>query len=309
MFELYGVRPVERTEVKNITFYVMSSNDTAGLEVGQYWTSLTTWPTYKSTDYYMRGDGSLSLSMDTSGTMPESSTYQYNPANPVPTMGGNNLPDSIGGSIPCGPLDQSVIDQRSDVLVFQTPVLGEGEELALTGPLFATLYVSSDAIDTDFMVRISDVFSATGEARLLQDNAVRMRWREGGLTPVYMSKGEVYEVETNLWNTSYILAPGHSLRVAVTSSNNPRFSVNPNNGILLADATYPGENITATNTLYHSATYPSKITLPVISDRHSQLPEVHVLREVQKAYPDFTLDRIKELTPVVENMLHNRKKH
>ena len=91
-----------------------------------------------------------------------SSTYKYDPSDPVPTMGGNNLPDGIGGSIPCGPLDQAAIDQRADVLKFQTPVFNE--ELALTGPLLATLYVSSDAIDTDFMVRISDVYP-TGEAR------------------------------------------------------------------------------------------------------------------------------------------------
>jgi hypothetical protein len=89
------------------------------------------------------------------------------------------------------------------------------------------------------MVKISDVYP-TGEARLLQDNAVRMRWREGGLEPVNMKKGEVYKVELSLWNTSYVVAPGHNLRFVVSSSNFPRFSVNPNNGLLLADENYPG---------------------------------------------------------------------
>lgn len=93
-----------------------------------------------------------------------------------------------GGDIPCGPLDQGAIDERSDVLVFQTSPLDS--ELPLTGPLYATLYVSSSAIDTDFMVRVSDVYP-TGQVRLLIDNAVRMRWREGGSSPVYMESGSL----------------------------------------------------------------------------------------------------------------------
>ena len=207
----------------------------------------------------------------------------------VYAKGGNNLPDSIGGSIPCGPMDQQETDNalRTDQLLFQTAVLGEDEELALTGPIMATLFVSSDAIDTDFMVKISDVYP-TGEVRILQDNAARMRWREGGLEPVYMAKGEVYEVTMNLSNTSYVVAPGHALRIAISSSNFPRFSVNPNNGLLLADPTYPGENVTASNTLFHSAQYPSRVSLPVIADKSAQLPDVDVLKEMREAYPQIT---------------------
>lgn len=70
---------------------------------------------------------------------------------------------------------------------------------------------------------------------------------------------QVYEVDVNLWNTSYIVPAGHSLRVVVTSSNFPRFSVNPNNGLLLQDPAYPGEAVVATNTIHHSAQYPSKV--------------------------------------------------
>lgn len=119
-------------------------------------------------------------------------------------------------------MDQSEIDKRSDVLNFQTTVFTE--ELPLTGPLFATIYVSSDAIDTDFMTRVSDVYP-TGEVRLLTDNAVRMRWRDGGVNPVYMEAGKVYPISMALWNTSYILAPGHALRVSISSSNNPRYYI------------------------------------------------------------------------------------
>ena len=182
-------------------------------------TSLKTWPKARSTDYFLQADGSITSAKSTSSTA--SRSYLYDPSHPQVTNGGNNLPPDIGGSIECGPLDQSEIDKRSDVLVFQTEVLTDA--LPLTGPLYSTLYVSSDAIDTDFMVRISDVYP-TGEVRLLQDNAVRMRWREQTLTPVYMEKDQVYEINLNLWNTSYVFAAGHSLRVAISSSNNPRYA-------------------------------------------------------------------------------------
>ena len=176
----------------------------------------------------------------------------------------------------------------------------------MTGPLFATLYVSSDAVDTDFMVRISDVYP-TGEVRLLQDNAIRMRWRENTLTPVYMSKGRVYKVELNLWNTSYVVAPGHALRFSVSSSNWPRFSVNPNNGVILNDPNYPGQNITAQNSLYHSLKYPSKVTLPVVNKR-LQLPNVHVVKEVQTAYPQITDELITKATKKFAEMAMRMRK-
>ena len=138
------MHPVTRPGIKNVTFYVMSSNDEAGLNAANYWTSLEEFPKPTMTNFYMHSDGSASTSKPVeSGS---SSSYVYDPADPVPTQGGNNL------DIPCGPLDQAVIDERSDVLVFETPVLADA--LPLTGPLFATLYVSSDAVDTDFMVGI-----------------------------------------------------------------------------------------------------------------------------------------------------------
>jgi predicted acyl esterase len=101
------------------------------------------------TDYYFQADGTLSTSVPASEASPQTS-YQVDPANPILTVGGNNLPPDIGGSIHCGPMDQSEVDKRDDVLLFQTPVLDE--ELPLTGGLYSTLYVSSDVIDTDFMV-------------------------------------------------------------------------------------------------------------------------------------------------------------
>ena len=162
----------------------------------------------------------------------------------------------------------------------------------MTGPLFAKLYVSSDAIDTDFTVKMSDVYP-TGEVRLIMDQTARMRWREGGLDPVYMEDGIIYPVDVNLWNTSMAMAPGHKLRVSISSSNYPRFSINPNNGLLLADENYPGQNITAQNTLYHSAQYPSHLILPQVQAK--QQPKIHNLKSVL----GDSLDQIENLDDIV----------
>jgi putative CocE/NonD family hydrolase len=285
-YEVFGIHPVVRTNVKNVTFYVMSSNDEAGLSTANYWTTMDAFPTPKMTRFYAHADGSASTVKPSAGET-ESTSYVYDPKDPVPTVGGSNL------DMPCGPLDQAEIDQRSDVLVFQTPVMDE--PMYMTGPLFANLFVGSDAIDTDFMVRISDVYP-TGEARLIQDSAVRMRWREGGLTPVYMESDKVYEVTASLWNTSYVIAPGHAVRFAVTSSNYPRFSLNPNNGELLIQNSTSSPVYVANNVLYHSAQYPSNFVLPVVQ-KH-QLPVLHDIKlQFQKAYPQVDLDELLKSKP------------
>ena len=297
IYETFGVRKNKRDfAVKQVTFYVMSSNDDAGHKAGNYWTSMDAFPQAKATEFYLMGDKTISMNAPTSDSS-ASTQYKHDPANPIPTLGGNNLPASIGGDIPCGPLDQSPIDSRDDVLTFDLPV--STEELVLTGSMKATLYVSSDAIDTDFMVRISDVYNNDeGTVALIMDNAIRMRWRETTLEPVYMEKGTVYKITVDLWTTSYIVAPGHQLRVAISSSNYPRFSVNNNNGVVLDDSTYPGEQITAINTLYHSGEYPSSITLPVVSKK--DLPEIHVLHAVQSEYPHITDQLISKFSKYLE---------
>ena len=173
------------------------------------------------------------------------------------------------------------------MLLFQTPA--QENDLFLTGPLLALLFVGSDAVDTDFMVRISDVYP-TGEVRLIQDSAVRMRWREGGLTPVMMKPSEVYNITVCLWNTSYAIAPGHAMRFAVTSSNYPRFSANPNNGLLLIQNGTNNVPVVANNILFHSAQYPSSFVLPVVQ-KH-QLPALHDIKsQFKKSYPEIDIEK------------------
>ena len=291
-YATFGARPVTRTNIKNVTFYVMSSNDDAGVEAGQFWTSIESFPEPVMTKYFLHGDGSATTSAPSaSDGLSESTSFVHDPLNPIGTNGGNNL----FGDAPCGPLDQAEIDLRDDVLVFQTPVFEE--ELPLTGAINGYLYVSSDAVDTDIMVRVSDVYP-TGEARLIQDSAARMRWREGGVNPVYMEKGKVYPAAISLWNTSYVVAPGHAMRFALSSSNSPRFSVNYNNGILLADESYPGVPVIATNTIHHSESYPTYIELPVVDKK--LLPEITDLKaEFQKAYPEVDYDAAMEKGPAL----------
>jgi predicted acyl esterase len=309
MMQTFGVMDIKRSGIKNITFYVMSSNDDEGKKVANYWTSLETWPKPKMMDFFFHDGGKASIlppSPLNGADAGAKSGYIYDPANPLITNGGNNLPPILpGGDISCGPLDQTENDVRSDVLNFQTDPLDH--ELALTGPIFATLFVSSDAIDTDFMVRISDVYPDGGPVRLLQDNALRMRWREKTLTPVYMDSGKVYEVTMNLWNTSYVVAPGHALRFSISSSNYPRFSINPNNGLLLADPAYPGSNVTANNVIHHTLLHPSRVSLPVV-DKILQLPEVHVIKEAQASHPAITDELISAFSADMEKRITERVK-
>jgi hypothetical protein len=129
-----------------------------------------------------------------------------------------------------------------------------------------------------------------------------MRWRNGGLEPQYMSKGEVYEAYISLWNTSYVVAPGHALRFALSSSNYPRFSINYNNGILLADEAYPGDNVTANNVVHHSFQYASYIDLPVVNKL--QIPQVHGIKaEFEMAYPQLDYDMIIKKGPELLNKM------
>jgi len=267
--QVYGVRDVSR-DFKDVTFYVMSSDDKAG----NFWTTLDDFPVSQAKDFYLQDGGVLSETSSTDSS-DSSTSLVFDPSDPVPTQGGNNL------EIPCGPLDQSEVEERADNLVFSSGVLEE--DLVLTGPMFATLFVSSDAVDTDFMVKISDVLPS-GESRLLMDNAFRMRWREMLSEPTMMEEGEVYEISLNMWNTSYVFPAGHQLRVSVSSSNYPRFSINPNNGRMLKDEDFT-MNVTATNTIYHSAQYPSKITLPTVDK--DQLPEFYLIKAFERNFPEM----------------------
>jgi len=235
-------------DVQAITFYVLGQENS---QVANYWTTVPDWPQVRDLIFYFHSNGVLSDSIPTS---PNSfSTYLYDPGNPVPSIGGQEL------LIPCGPRDQSSLEARDDILIFTTGAFTEN--VAITGEITAVIYVASSALDTDFTVKVTDVYPDQ-RSILLADGIIRMKWRDGNEVPKLMENGVVYRVGVSLWQTSYIFEPGHSIRVAISSSNHPRFSANPNNGLLLSEG---GPEVVASNTFYHDSARPSHIIFPLIN--------------------------------------------
>ena len=159
---------------------------------------------------------------------------------------------------PPGAFDQSDVEMRQDVLVYSTPPLAEGIEV--TGPIEAKLYVSSSAKDTDFTVKLIDVYP-NGAAYNVQEGILRARYREGWGRQVLMTPGEVYPITVNVHATSNYFGPGHRIRVEVSSSNFPRFDRNLNTG---GNNSRDSVFVVARNTVFHSARYPSHLVLPVV---------------------------------------------
>ena len=233
-----------------VRYYVMGDlSDRAA--PGNEWRTAAAWPPpAKITSYFLQPGGTLSEALV--GATKSSDTYQYDPKNPVPTIGGALL---FGKK---GPLDQRPIGEREDVLKFVTAPLDAPVEI--TGKIFVELFAESDCPDTDWMAKLVDVYP-DGTERLVLDNALRARFREGFDHEVFMQKAEVNKFKIDLWSTSLIFNRGHRIALHISSSNDPRFDPNPNTGRpMRADR----ETRVATNTIHHSKTYPSRILLPVV---------------------------------------------
>ncbi len=201
------------------------------------------------------GDGVLTESVP--GDSPPDH-YSYDPEVPTPARGGSIC--CTGGAVPEGAVDQRPLEVRSDLLAYTTAPLKSG--LEVTGPIHARLYVSSDAPDTDFVVKLTDV-APDGTSYIIQEGIMRARYRQGYDSQVMMADGELYEIEVDLQATSNWFAPGHRIRVLVASANFPRWDRNLNTGGKNWDES---EGIVANNTIHHSAQYPSHIVLPVLPE-------------------------------------------
>lgn len=202
----------------------------------------------------LNGDGTL-VAEPPATDSPDS--FTYDPMNPVPSFGGNVC--CTGNAVIGGALDQSKMEQRNDILVYSTEPLKEGIEL--TGSIDVTLYVSSDAKDTDFTVKLIDV-DEQGRAYNLDETIQRMRYRNGYDKPlVWMEPGKVYKFSFQPMNTSNYFAPGHRIRIEISSSNFPRFDRNMNTGGNNYDET---KGVIATNAVHHSKQYPAEITISVV---------------------------------------------
>ncbi len=186
------------------------------------------------------------------------SSFVYDPCNPSPTIGGPTLRNDLLQ----GPYDQApLVESRSDVLVFSTPVLSQN--VRLIGNSKVHLFVSSNRFDTDFTARLTDVYPDE-RSMILADGIKRMRFRNGYRTSdtSSMIPGNVYEVEIDLPNTATTFLAGHRIRVDITSSNYPRFDRNLNNGGTMYVA---GDTVAAENKVFHNATQASYIEMKLES--------------------------------------------
>lgn len=183
--------------------------------------------------------------------------FIYDPLNPVPTLGGRNLP--TGRLVP-GPIDQAPIERRQDVLCYTTPVLKA--DLEVTGPLKVHLFASTSARDTDFTAKLINVYP-NGAAYNLAEGQIRARYRKSLLKPEFITPGEVVEYEIDLAATSVLFRKGHRIRLDITSSNFPRIDRNMNTGNAFAQ---DAGGIPARQTVLHESAYASYIDLPVIPE-------------------------------------------
>ena len=244
----------ERTP--KVQYFTMGSNR---------WQASDTWPPADAqmVTYYLDsseganslfGDGRLTLERPSSRDGRD--TFTYDPMNPVPSYGGNVC--CTGNAVTGGSFDQRALEARNDILVYTTDPFPEGVEV--TGSIEVLLHVSSDARDTDFTVKLIDVYP-DGRAFNLDESIQRVRYRQGYDRQVFMEPGEVYEVEIGPLTTSNWFAPGHRIRIEISSSNFPRFDRNLNTGGNNWDE---AEGVVARNVVHHSAAHASQIRLPIV---------------------------------------------
>ncbi|HTM26406.1 MAG TPA: CocE/NonD family hydrolase [Vicinamibacterales bacterium] len=243
-------------KLPRVTYYTMGLNK---------WQTSETWPPAgaRPVTFYLSsaghantltGDGQLILSAPDTD-MPDS--FTYDPMNPVPSYGGNVC--CTGTAIQAGSFDQRQMEARPDILVFTSEPFKEGTEVS--GPIEPTLFVSSDARDTDFTIKVIDVYP-DGRAYNLDESIQRMRYRDGyEKPPVWMERGRTYKVTLQPLTTSNYFEAGHKLRIEVSSSNFPRFDRNLNTGGRNYDE---ATGIAAHNVVHHSKQYPSQVTVRVV---------------------------------------------
>ena len=264
------------------------------LQAGGGWQAFDTWPPsdVQFTDFYLTADLTLRTEPPESGSI----TFEYDPTNPAPTVGGSMT--SGGEAAPAGAYDQRCrkdlplcsdtlpLNLRPDVLSFETPPLTE--ELEATGPITVHLWISSSAVDTDFTAKLIDAYPPSpdypdGYAMNLVDSVVRARFRaferkgshyhrNYAIREELLRPGEVYDVTIDLVATSYLFKTGHRIRLDISSSNFPRFDVNPNTGEAYLHRRLPP--VTARNAIHMGPGHLSRIVLPIRPPARSTSGEV-----------------------------------
>jgi uncharacterized protein len=253
-------------------------NQEGRLDHGGCWRDENDWPIADAvlTRFYLHESRLLSTKPP---TLPESyKTYDYNPADPVPTVGGavtSGEPLMIGGAydqregegVYGAVAPYRALADRPDVLVFQTPPLEE--DMEITGEIQAVFWISSNCPDTDFTFKLIDVYPAStdypsGYAMNLTDGIIRTRYRESWERPQLMTPGEIYKVQIDAFPTSNLFKKGHCIRIDVSSSNFPRFDCNSNTGEPVG---YASSVRIATNSIFMDEERSSHVVLPIIPRR------------------------------------------
>ena len=242
-------------KMPRVRYYTMGSNE---------WQTAEAWPpeTAEPVTFYLESEGSANSRFG-DGTLAEKApakdspdAFTYDPMNPVPSYGGNVC--CTGNAVEGGAFDQQQMEARNDILVYTTEPLEEGIEVS--GFIESVLYVSSDAKDTDFTIKLIDVYP-DGRAYNLDETIQRVRYREGYDKEVFMEDGKVYELKMTPMSTSNYFEKGHRIRIEISSSNFPRFARNLNTGGNNYDE---AEGVVAHNKIHHSRKYPSRVVMPVV---------------------------------------------
>ncbi|MGB0714894.1 MAG: CocE/NonD family hydrolase [Phycisphaerae bacterium] len=243
-------------ETPKVQYFAMGANE---------WRSADHWPPKRARKmaFYLDSDGSANslfgdgrLIAKNDAVIDTSDQFTYDPTVPVPTLGGGVC--CMGDLVDGGSFDQRPVEARADVLVYTSEPLVEA--IDVTGPVRVTLYVGSDAKDTDFMVKLIDVYP-DGRAYNVDDSMQRVRYREGYDREVFMESGKVYELNVSTMTTSNVFLPGHRIRLEISSSNFPRVERNLNTGGPNYNESKP---VTARNAVFHSKQHPSRIELSVL---------------------------------------------
>lgn len=255
------------------------------------WLDNESWPPAEAvnTNYFFKQDGRMTPSLPTE--ISGGRTYSYNPSDPSPTIGGPTLRNDLEQ----GPYNQvPEVESRNDIAVFTTDILTE--DVVLKGKAQVKLKISSDVTDTDFAIRLCDVYP-DGRSMLVCDGIFRMRFKSG-FAPAqesFMTPGLIYDCTIDLPNTSLTFLEGHRIRVDVTSSNYPRFNRNMNTG----GEMYPNNNgdilvnaVMATNTVHTSSVNPSYITLPLVSGPPTVVIEEAMGKSNVFIYPNPAMDQL-----------------
>ncbi len=274
------LRPEQASPRKPVQLFVMGSgdgsrNDEGRLNHGGYWIEAESWPLPAATPtaFYFHADGTLSTAGPSAARA--STTYTFDPRKPVPTLGGN-----VSARVKDGAFDQREradffpsqapylpLRSRDDVIVFQTPPLQE--DLVIAGPIEVILYGSSTGVDADFTAKLIDVYPPSqdypaGFDMNISDALLRASYRDDRHTRDLIEPGAVYRLTIRPFATANLFKKGHRIRVDISSSNFPRFDVNPGTGEPL------GKNrrmISVNNTIFHDSEHPSHILLPVLAEQ------------------------------------------